>query len=312
MYVAMVNGWVWLSFFAGFATYLITGSAIVHTSIWSALGDGSFVKRTLVSLGIFLLVVAGAIAAFAVLSWDTREFALIAQMSVLLALPLIVAAQVPFWFLRGAFGWQLVRDGEQPVVIALKQLFLITLVFGVAFAMPSIAGKVFASTAAAKFLTVGSTHTEYVLQEDGTYNLENTLVTLENRPELLVKQKQMALSQINSTVFYGAVILATLSFLSIPLIWFAFRLGRRKAVVYSALYGALFYCLAGIGCVPFYGLTFFWFQISPSIIFGIAAIVFLIVVPLSISNSKGFWLSTARVRPAVVEETIEPVVDPLV
>ena len=30
MYAAMVNGWVWLSFFAGFATYLITGSAIVH------------------------------------------------------------------------------------------------------------------------------------------------------------------------------------------------------------------------------------------------------------------------------------------
>ena len=310
--VAMtVGGNFWLMNLVGIGLYLVLGSAVVHTSVWSVFGDGGLIKRTLVSLGIFSIVLAGLIVGYAVLSWGSSEFALMAKMGVLLALPLIVAAQVPFWFLRGAFGWQLVRDGEQPVVISLKQLFLITLVFGIAFATPSIAGKVYVSTANANYLTVGSTHYDYVLQEDGSYAMNEIQVTLENRDELLLKQNQEVLMSMNWSMLSMSAMLATLSFLSIPVFWFAFRFGKRKAILYSGLYGFLLCCLVGIGCLSFYGWTYFWIHTAPLLIFGIAAVVFLIVTPLLISKAKGFWLSTGRVRPAEVERKVGPIIDPL-
>lgn len=309
----VLSGSFWLVYCLGIAMYLILGTAIIHTSIWSVFGDRGIVKRTLVSIGIFSIVLAGAIAGYAVVAWgyDLMELMQLAQAWALLALPLIVAAQVPFWFLRGAFGWQLVRDGEQPVVISLNQLFLITLVFGIAFATPSIAGRVLSSAAAENQLAVGSTHFTTVAKEDGTYDVEEIEVTLENRAELLLEQNQFLMMRINSTMLYGSAVLATLSFLSIPVFWFAFRRGRRKAFLYSVLYAVFLYGLVGVGCVPFYGLRYFLIQISPSVIFGLAVSVFLIVAPLLISKAKGFWLSTGRVHPAKAEEQFQPVVDPL-
>lgn len=307
------NGSFGIEVAAKLAIYLLMGAAVVHASIWSVLGDRSIVKRTLSSLGIFLIGLAGLIAAFAVDLWsyDPAEVLLMGQVGLLLALPAIVAAQVPFWFLRFALGWQLVRGGEQPVVMTIKQLFLITLVFGIAFAMPSIAGRLYVSAEAAKRLALGDTTFEYVPGENETFERKEIVVTLENRPELVVQLKRSGLARMRTMMLFGGALLATLSLLSIPVFWFAFRFPNRKSVLYSVLYGVLLYCLVGIGCMLFFGLTYFWFKVSPPLIYGIALSVFMIATPLLISNSKGIWLSTARMRPAEVEVASELVVDPL-
>ena len=303
----LMGSWI-INLIAGF-NFLILASAIIHASIWSVFGDRGIVKRTLVSLGFVLILVLGTSVGLFFLVMSTAGVT--GQLMMLLAFPLIVAAQVPFWVLRCGLGWQLVREDEQPVATSLKQLFLITLVFGVASAVPSIAGNVYASDAAANNLAVGSIHYAHEVLEDGSYEYNEIEVTPENRQQLLLKEIRQVKTQINQATAYSAVVLAIFSFVSIPVFWFIFRLGKRKALLYSGLYGALLYCLAILGFVPFYGFRYFWFQISPFYIFGIALYLFLVIAPLLISRSKGFWLSTGRVIPAEVEPPLEPVVDPL-
>ena len=299
----------WMNFIGTFI-FLILGSAIIHASIWSVFGDRGIVKRALVSFGFALLLVFGTILGF-ILIIRGDESTVVAQTIFLLAFPLVVAAQVPFWFLRGAFGWQLVRDGEQPVIMSLKQLFLITMIFGIAFVMPSVAGNVYVSGAAGNSLIVGSTHYTNELKEDGSYETIETKITLENRQQLLHEEIRQFKTQINQLTIFYSMALAIVSLLSIPVFWFTFRLGKGKALLYSVLYGVLLYCLAGLGYVPFFGFQYFWFQISPYFVFGIPSVLFLIIIPLAISRSKGFWLSAGRVVPAKVDQPLEPVVDPL-
>ncbi len=302
---------MWLINIVNLLICLSFGSAIVHASCWSVIGDRDIVKRSIFSLGFVLIVFAGTTAGY-VLILQGEYFAIMAaQMAMLLALPLIVAAQVPFWFMRGLFGWQFVREGEQPVAISLKQLFLITLVFGIAFAMPSIAGNVYASGAAANHLPIGGTHSSVEFLADGSIDRKEIEITSDNRPEFLLEDIKQAKEQINYCAVFGSMALAVLSLLSIPILWFAFRLCKRKAVIYSALYGGLLYCLAALGYIPFFGWRYFLYQISLFFVFGTALCVFLIIAPLLISRSKGIWLSTGRVSPADVEQVAGPVVDPL-
>ncbi len=93
---------VWVYQFAFVSVYAIVGVTAVHAAVWSVLGDAGLIKQTLASIGLSLIVAMGIIGAFTILiGYPYDDLTMVALVACVLTVPLIVAAPIPYWFLRG-------------------------------------------------------------------------------------------------------------------------------------------------------------------------------------------------------------------
>ena len=284
----------------GALALLILTATIVHTAIWSVFGTGSLIKRTLLSLAMASIVLLGSIIGLFILSSDSGESGFLSgQIATLLLFPVVVAAQIPFWICRGLFGLQIVYRDDAPSRMSIQQLMLITLFFGLSFALPAVANQLLVSDATD--LVVGES--VYVANDD-----EMVTITEENKEQI---QGRIALGtdeDFNFTLLVYAGVFTGASLLSLPIIWFVFCVSRKNIAVCLSLYGLL-----GLGV-----LVVWQFFTDPSSIVGsdllylcffLLMAIGMIAAPLLISRSKGFRMVTGRAKSVVKDSSV--VVDPL-
>ncbi|MFK7767575.1 MAG: hypothetical protein AB8B55_10170 [Mariniblastus sp.] len=120
-------------------------STAVLTAIWSVLGPGNYFQRLFWSHVVGLIPMLGALFGFIVISLshsfiDGSDILNSLLYGLLFIPPLSLATQLPFWFFRGFFGWQLVLGEAKPQLpFNLKDIFAITFLFALSFSVPSIA-----------------------------------------------------------------------------------------------------------------------------------------------------------------------------
>ncbi len=286
---------------------LIVVATAVHFAIWSVFGNGGFIKRTAIAFVFSLTVLAGLIVGLRLLTiYSPDDRSLVTRQILLLALPIALAAQVPYWFFRGIFGWQIVHGNNQPVGVTLKQLFIIVSMFGIAFSVPAIA-----SNLAAADINIGETHQNFAVLPDGTLNGYPIEVTAQNIAQIRANQIQQSHKRMNSFLLTSAITFAIFSLLSIPVTWFVFRLNRRRAVLWTALYGFLLFQIGGMIFLATEGFDIFLDSTAMILSCNVAVGAILIAFPLFFSKANGFRLVTTRVRSTISPAESRPVVDPL-
>ena len=119
-------------------------SSIVLTGMWSVFGPGSYLRRLVVAHLIGLIPAVGFAFGTLVIFSNNVGFSLqdllFGGLASLISIPVVsLAAQLPFLFFRIFFGWQIVAEGTEPKqAYALKDIFVITFVFALCFAVPRV------------------------------------------------------------------------------------------------------------------------------------------------------------------------------
>lgn len=267
---------------------------IIHAAIWSVFGTGSYFYRLSMSLLFVLPVLVGSVLGMAYLtrSQPPSDLIFIICATPLVCFAMLMAAQFPLWIMRIGFGWQLIRDGEQPELLALKQLFAITFVCALALAIPRpvLTNLIMSSNE----LTVGSTQYFPETGPDGIIEMNQVLVTEENLNATRILKLKESREQADSMLILSSIYLAAIGALTLPLVWFSFRFQRVWVIGWSAGYCfGLFVLVSGVW-VAFIDFDFYvWEMALPT--FGYFALyASMICVPLSISRSKGFTLVTGK------------------
>ena len=268
-------------------------ATLVHTALWSVFAPGGMIKRTLLTLACTSLVVLGlVIGVFILYSNDLEQYDYLAgKLTILLLVPMVVAAQLPLWIARGMFGLQIVYRNDTPTRMSIQELMLVTMLFGLSFALPAVANQLLLPDVD---LTIGET---YVSESRGSAEE----VTDENIQEIRAEIIGETRDWFNLVLLGYAAFLAIFSLASLPIVWFVFTASRQNVAVFLPLYGIFWF---GIW-------IFLQILTSPAGIFVaenlyVAFILFmligLIAAPLAISRLRGFRMVTTRPTAIATEE----------
>ena len=115
---------------------LLVGYCVVTAGMWSVFGSTDFVKATLFAMSFLAIVLFGIVIGLATMDFANYSTAVLILLVSLL--PTVVAAQMPFWFMRVLSGWQFTIDKPQQVSFSLKNMFAMTFIFGLAFSTPAL------------------------------------------------------------------------------------------------------------------------------------------------------------------------------
>lgn len=287
------NSFSYFQLFVSFI-YVFTVCTITHAAIWSVFGTGGYFYRLSVSaLFAFPVLICGVLgAANIVAAQPFSDIIFITCAIPLVCFSMLMSAQIPLWVMRIGFGWQLLRDGQQTELVALKQLFAITFVCALALAIPRpVLTNLIMST---QELTVGSTQFFPEVGPDGVLEMNEVVVTEENLSATRMMKLRESREQANSLLINCSAFLAACCALSLPLIWFCFRFQRIRAIGWSAGYGLCLFVLVSAIWGAFVGFDFYVSGIALPLLGYFVLYVALIFAPLSISRSKGFTLVSGR------------------
>ena len=293
---------IWSMYFA----YALLVPCLFIFGFWAALGPGILWLRVVVfsSLGP-LLAVAGVagLAIFpsngGIVGFESSSGSALV-MVFMAAFAVCVACQIPYWFFRIVFGWQLIQENRdwREKKISLKDIFFLTAVFAVGIALPGYAVNIFNDVLADQ-IKVG--YTEMVptdeMDADGVpLEFKSVLVTEENIKEIKELRKSQADSGMLMGVFAYAAVTSVLSFLFVPVVVLSLRKsGTWKGVGVAALY-LMAICLAAVffNVLLFSGLTG-WIQLLNPYLYGFGTtLVAAAMIPIVFSRGGGFRLASRR------------------
>jgi len=249
------------------------------TGMWAVFGQGSYLKRLLLSHAVAMIVGVGALTAMAIVISSDGFFELEELLVPISFVPLIsIGAQLPFWFFRGCFGWQLLNSGDEPeVAFKIRDLFVLMFVFAIAISLPQIA------LSSQPFYDI-----------DYSFEIESGEMT-EEEAERNMRDQRMMTQRTNAvalaiTPAYSFVV----NLLAFPFVLFGFR---TKEVDEGCLFNFLYAC-------AFFGATAVLIGLlsqgqAPGEVFGymlltFAAITAAIGIPIAVTRSNGFKLVSLR------------------
>ena len=275
-------------------------STVVLTAAWSVLGPGNYFQRLFWSHLVGVIPALGLLAGFFVMTLNrsymgTDDLFLGFAIGALSIAPISLGAQLPFWFFRGFFGWQFVLGNENPSMpFNLKDIFAITFVFALCFAVPQIAYNI-QSAVYQRGSYVDNVRHVPVTQPDGSVEYEEELLTpIEvKQQESLFRQQMQQTAMMSYAFATGLVFVGTL--FCVPVLLFTFR-SRERAT--------------GCGITALYVFALSLLPLSMIVIFtgggadlGEAVFYFLLTfalcgaglaVPFTISREAGFILTSPK------------------
>jgi hypothetical protein len=181
----------------------------------------------------------------------------------LISIPICVATQVPYWAFRTLLGWEFVLEQSdwEEKKFSLQEMFLLTAVFAIAFAAPRFATEVISDAIAS---------------------------------DVQIEAADSGGMGVSIGVIVYSAVIALLSLLFTPAVWFCLRKGSTVKGVYVAVL-FLFVLLSGSGCLGAV-LAFGW-QLPSWVIISYLFVfpaVFAVggVLPLLASRRRGIRLVT--------------------
>ena len=272
--------------------YILIGLTLFHTALWSVFGVGGFVLRSAVAISVSGIVAAGIFLGSTILmrhQFDNLFY--LSQLAFLYYLPCLMAAQLPLWILRSVFGWQFVLKDSPPVALSIKQLFLVTFVFAIAFTMPAAASRVVENSYR---IEIGHSEHRPETLPDGTVVMKQVEITPDNVQKIRDRNRRESRSATNQGMTIAAINFSILSLLCLPLVWMVFRARPSRVILYSMVYGLLLFIAIAIGYSVIVGVRDFIQDAAVVVVETIVLSICLLVWPLAVSRSKGFELSTNR------------------
>ncbi len=268
-------------------------STVVLTAAWSVFGPGNYFQRLFSAHLVGIIPALGMLAGVFVMtlndsSMDFADASTISLVAALSIAPLSLAAQLPFWFFRGCFGWQFVLGAGKPELpFNLKDIFAITFMFALSFAVPQL---VLNATQTENDYNRGMGYVE-VTQPDGSTTYEEKLVFDETagsrRSEMRQMMRQRSLmgyAMMMAFVFVG-------TFVCFPFMLFVFRSSSQSTGCgYNALYALIpLIFVAGFNSVGMgMGASIFYFA------FTVALCGAGLAIPFAISRKAGFVLTSPK------------------
>ncbi len=272
-------------------------STVVLTAAWSVFGPGNYFQRlffahlvgTIPAIGLMAGSVVMMLSNGVISFNDSFIGVLVGALSIA---PLSLAAQLPFWFFRGCFGWQFVLgDGKPELPFNLKDIFALTFMFALSFAVPQL---VFNATNARYNNFADFEHeTVEVTNPDGTTTYERRKISEEEAQIRRAEMQQMM--QQSSLMGYGMMMVFVFigTSMCIPVLLFVFRSKEQSTgCAYTALYAfalaviPLMLILVGGG--PFIGEAIFYIGFTFALCGGG------LVIPFAISREAGFILTSPK------------------
>ena len=268
--------------------YAILAATIIHGSVWSVLGPGKYALRLVATLAISSIVLAGIFLAAAIAfgrQGQSGYVLMVSGLAVLYGIPFLVGAQVPFWVLRLAFGWQLLQEGQDSVPISIKELLIVTVVFAMAFSAPTPAAMLesyylFELDIVQKMRDGGPVP---MVNVDGEF----VEVTKANVERIRARQFEFVYQRTWSVTLTGGTAFLILSILVLPVIWNVMR--SRNKIIYGVLYMVVVFLIA-MAIFEYFGSG------MPPDYVAIAVFVsyLFIALPLFTSKQRGFRLKSGR------------------
>lgn len=262
-------------------------ATVILIAIWSVFGAGPYWKRLLLSHLVGAIPITGVglgclTLAAGNMNMVDEELWYVLVIGIISVVPTTMAAQIPFWFLRGFFGWQLVVPGDRPErAFSLQDVFVLTFVFALCFAVPQTSSKI-----------------QAILMGD----VDGLVATIDGETapqieEFNRRQRARQLSrQRDAYAGYGAYALAVtiISLISVPILMFVFRVQETTTgCAFSGLYALGFWLICAS---PFLmmgpgggGDQLFVYLGIP-----IALSVGALAVPLMVTREMGFRLTSVR------------------
>ena len=226
----------------GAAMSLATGHLV---AVWSVFGPGKLIVRFLLAHAIG----APVIIANSYGQWDTlrnisplSNISLSAsiQIGILMAFVLSIAIQIPFWFMRFLKGWRLaIRGDDSTSSVPLSELFVLTFIFGLAFATPRIADEVMIKSLLSQ-LEIGSGFHEVNQTSPTSWTGTDVTVTADNIERLRSNIKDNSIYFASPNLYPIAFASAILALFLLPIFVIMFRTRNCPlAIVYSMLVGII-------------------------------------------------------------------------
>ncbi len=211
-----------------FPLFACAWSTIFLVALWSVFGPGNYLKRMLWAhlMGALpgLALILGSLWFWIIDRGTFDDYWTGLVMILISVVPVSLGAQLPFWFFRGLFGWQLVyRDSRPARSFCLRDIFVLTFVFAFCFSVPQIAVNLGSSSHDHDGLPRdGMTITELKIQPDGSYKPVKRELTASDVDQL---RRENQGEQMESYAIYGSIMLLSfvVSLLSAPVVLFVFR-----------------------------------------------------------------------------------------
>jgi hypothetical protein len=243
--------------------YAVFYPIVMLSGAWAVLGPGSYVARTLTSVGAVLVIFFAGMFAVLLTSLPRRPF-FDMEMSLwellivigCFGIPLIVAAQVPYWLGRFIFGWQLIAESDTPKAkrLDIKEMLGITAVIAVVLVAPSQAVSILTQNFVQQIVEIGDTEIETQTDPNtGETTFEEVVVDSRNIAKF---QAERSASIAEGQRFgFGfvlgyAIVIAITTLINLP----CFYLGMMVDKKGDAFSWAMFYWF-GICFVLFVGVT---------------------------------------------------------
>ena len=284
--------------FAGVFVFPIILSTVVLTAVWSVFGPGNYFQRLFWAHLVGVIPAIGMMAGVVVMMLsngfssfnDSLTGVLVGALSIA---PLSLAAQLPFWFFRGCFGWQFVLgDGKPELPFNLKDIFALTFMFALSFAVPQLVLN--ATNARYNNFANFEYESVEVTNPDGSISFERKKISEEAANIRRAEMQQMM--QQSSLMGYGIMMVFVFigTSMCIPVLLFVFRSKEQSTgCAYTALYAfglaviPLMLVLA-VGGGPRVGEGIFYIGFTFALCGGGLAI------PFAISREAGFVLTSPK------------------
>ena len=275
-------------------------STVLLLALWSVFGPGNYLKR------LFWAHLIGAIPAlgltlgvYAVSNDQGSEFGNIWSALVIpliSVVPISLGAQLPFWFFRSLFGWQLVNRGQHPErSFDLRDVFVLTFLFAFSFAVPQMSVNL-------QWRANGSdnfdqdqriTVSKRVVQSDGRSTPVDRVLTKEDVAEHQREQRQR--DQMVSYAIHGRHVVGAVgvTLLSIPIVLFVFR--SKVTASGCALTGLYVF---GIWSVIIASTAIGFGGLPPEVLLYLGVLLALcacaVAVPLVVARETGLQLTSPK------------------
>ena len=285
--------------FAGVFVFPIILSTVVLTAVWSVFGPGNYFQRLFWAHLVGVIPAIGMMAGVVVMMLsngfssfnDSLTGVLVGALSIA---PLSLAAQLPFWFFRGCFGWQFVLgDGKPELPFNLKDIFALTFMFALSFAVPQLVLN--ATNARYNNFANFEYESVEVTNPDGSISFERKKISEEAANIRRAEMQQMM--QQSSLMGYGIMMVFVFigTSMCIPVLLFVFRSKEQSTGCgYTALYTfglaviPLLMLVLAAGGGPNIGEGIFYIGFTFALCGGGLAI------PFAISREAGFVLTSPK------------------
>ena len=295
------------------ATYFVcvlTVSGLLIFGMWAALGSGVTSERVPVFSLLGPLLCISAIAGFATSQLSPGLF-LDGERSWLeeywfvfmVVFGICIAFQVPFWILRSVLGWQLVQESRDWIdrKISLRDIFFLTAVFAVGFALPSYASSMLYNTMVDQ-IQIGyleNVETDKVDVNGTPLYYELVEVTEDNIDEMRKKRSEeygLIAQGLSLGVAASFGTAAVVALLFAPAVWLTLRMsGTAKGIFMAVPYlVAIFLAIMLPYAFWFSGGFIVWGQLIQDLITTGFGFIFASMMPLLLSRSLGIRVASKR------------------